>query len=153
MHLPKKGLVETMKETIGKHYIEQKYSLHDAYIRKIKMKDTTITIEFKDGYYTVGENDCELVKGYLEFQEADLDFCKVYVLNTQGRLGKFKGRKYSLKKFVKKHQKVSMEIIDETYGYCMVKFMGWMYVGKKRKIKEFVIELYYTGSMKYIIEE
>lgn len=142
-----------MKETIGKHYVEQEYSLHDAYIQKIKVKDATITIEFKDGYYTIGENDCMPVEGHLEFHGADLDFCNVYVLNTHGYFGKFKGRKYSLKKFVKKHQKVSMEIIDEAYGYCMAKFMGWMYVGKKGKIKEFIIELYYTGSMKYITQE
>ena len=143
-----------MKETIGKHYVEQKYSLHDAYIKKIKVKDETITIEFKDGYYTIGEDDCMPVKGHLKFHGADLDFCNVYVLNTHGYFGKFKGRKYSLKKFVKKHQKVSMEIVDETYGCGMAKFMGFMYVGKKRKIKEFIIELsYYAGSMKYVTEE
>lgn len=129
------------------------YSLHDAHINKIIMKGTSVKLYFREGYYIPCSGDCIPVEGYIEIQAVDEDFCYVYVMNTNGYPGKFKGKKYKLKEFIKKHSKIDMEIINETYGYNQSKFSGWMYKGKKKKIREFIIEIYHFGSMKYITKK
>lgn len=142
--------------TIRKNITGLAYSLHDAHITGIKLKKydkesqtADIKIKFKDGFYEPKDGDCLPVPGYLLFENVDLDFSNVYIMSIRGlNYGKIKGRKYSLKKFIKKYQEMDMEIIDETYGYNGSNFAGWFYDGKD--IKEFIIELYHTGAMKYI---
>lgn len=140
-----------MRETERKNIAGLPYSLHDAHIRKIKIKEKTVELFFDKGYYVPKNDDCILVDGYIEIQKADFSFCHVYILSTDGRRGKFSGRKYSLKRFVKKYPNVRMEIIDETYGYNQSKFAGYLYKGKK--VKEFMLEIYHFGSMRYITKE
>lgn len=142
--------------SIRKNIVGLEYSLHDAYMSKIKIKKydkelqtANVKINFKEGYYRSKDGATMLVKGYLLFEKVDLDFSNVYLMKIRGlNHGKIKGKKYSLKKFVKKYKNIDMEIIDETYGYNQSKFAGYFY--SERNIKEFLIEIYHEGDMKYI---
>lgn len=127
------------------------YYLHDARINKIICRKNKIKFIFDNGYFVKGDEDCIPVKGHIEFQDADYDFCRVYVLNNVKNTGKFTGKKYWLKKFSDKYKKVNMEIIDETYYHNISKFTGWIY--RKNKIKEFIIEIYHFGNMVYRTED
>lgn len=140
-----------MREITRKNMVDLPYSLHDAHINKISMKDTNVMLYFDEGYYVTDNGDTVQAKGYLEFNGVDLDFCDVYIMNMDRNSSKFKGKKYSLKRFIKKHPEIDMEIIDETYGYNQSKFSGFLYKGKK--IKEFMMEVYHLGDMKYITYE
>lgn len=142
-----------MKETKRKNITSLPYSLHDAHIRKIKIKGKTIKVFFDKGYYMPKNHDWVPVDGYIEFQRADFLYCNVYIFSMEGNRGRFAGKKYSLKKFVKKYPKVDMEIIDETYGYNQSNFAGYCYKGKKIQDKEFMLEIYHLGSMKYVTKE
>lgn len=142
--------------SIRRNITALEYSLHDAHMSGIKLKKydkewqtANVKINFKEGFYKPKDGDCLPIPGYLFFENVALYFSNVYIMSTSGEnYGKIKGRKYSLKKFIKKYPKVDMEIIDETYGYNQSKFAGWFYDGKD--IKEFILELYHTGDMKYV---
>jgi hypothetical protein len=140
-----------MKEITRKNMVDLPYSLHDAHINKMKIKDTNLMLYFDEGYYVPVNGDTVLVKGYLELNEVELDCCNVYIMNMDRNYRKFKGKRYSLKKFMNKYPEIDMEIIDETYGYNQSKFSGFMYKGKKNK--EFMMEVYHFGDMKYITYE
>ncbi|RDU24901.1 hypothetical protein [Anaerosacchariphilus polymeriproducens] len=146
-----------MKKTIRKNIINIPYSLHDSHIKKIKIQKiddedfVNIKILFKEGFYVPKDNDTIQIKGKLLFKQVDLDCSFVYIMGIKGlNCGKIAGRKYSLKSFVEKYEKVDMEIIDATYGYNMSNFSGYMYF--KHKIKEFTIELYHFGDMIFLTE-
>lgn len=140
-----------MRETYRSKSDECPYYLHDAHINKISAGKNNIKFIFGNGYFVKGSEDCIPVKGYIEFQDVDHDFCRVYILNNIKDTGKFNGKKYWLKKFSNKHKKVDMEIIDETYYHNISKFTGWIY--GKNKIWEFIIEIYHFGSMIYHTED
>lgn len=131
------------------------FSMHDVYIKKIRLQQlddfmANVTFMLPDGVYRSDE-DSNPIPGSILFEQVDLDFSNVYVMKTCGvNYGKIKGRKYSLKKFVKKYKKADIEIVDETYGYNQSKFSGYLY--EDETIKEIMIELYHVGGMYYLVE-
>lgn len=136
-----------MKEIERKNIIDLPYSLHDAKVNKIEITSDKVILYFNEGYYKI-DNDCNLTKGFIEFNNVDLDYCSVCIFNLEGNLGKFSGEKFSLQDFVEKFNTINFEIIDETYGYNQSKFFGYIYEGDITK--EFIIEMYHFSNMKYV---
>ncbi|WP_025163039.1 hypothetical protein [Paraclostridium bifermentans] len=138
-----------MKEIERKNIIDLPYSLHDTKVNKIEITSDKVILYFNEGYYKI-DNDCNLTKGFIEFNNVDLDYCSVCIFNLEGNLGKFSGEKFNLQDFVEKFNNINFEIIDETYGYNQSKFFGYVY--EEDITKEFIIEIYHFSNMKYITE-
>lgn len=138
-----------MKEHTRENLTNLKYSLHDAHINKFRIEDNSIFFDFDEGYYIITKDDALPIEGGLVFENVDFDFCGIYILDNDGSYGDFTGRKYAFHEFAKTVDKFDMEIIDETYGYNYSKFWGFAYVGED--IKEFIIDIYHFGRMKYLL--
>lgn len=145
-----------MKKTIRKYDAEEfPYGLHDAHITGIRIKEDNhsnirVKFLFKNGYYVIQEGDGLPIQGSLCFEQADLDFSNICVLKISDN-DKIRGKKYSLKKFAEKHNKIDMEIIDTMFAYNKCIFTGQMHT--KKQICEFFMEIYYSGNMVYVTEE
>lgn len=139
-----------MKEIERKNIIDLPYSLHDARVNNINTVSDKVIMHFNEGYYKI-DNDCELIKGCVEFSNVDLDYCSVYIIDSDGSLGKFSGERFSLQDFSESFNNIDLEIIDETYGYNKSKFFGYIY--EEDMTKECIIEIYHFDNMKYITEE
>lgn len=46
---------------------------------------------------------------------------------------------------------MSVDVIDETYGYNQLKLGGFFSLGND--MQECIFEIYYTGELSYLIEE
>ncbi len=139
-----------MKEILRDNVINLPYSLHDAHINRIHLKDDIVRMDFNHGFYCPFEGDTVPIAGSIELRQVDLDFCNVYIMDMPGKDGSFKGREISLEDYARNSGNVDMEIVDETYGYNKSKFSGYMYNGEE--IKGFVIEVYHFGPMVYVME-
>ena len=147
-----------MKEIKQKDFINLPYSLHDSKINHIKIifnefdiLSDKIIIYFNEGFYKPLKNDCLNINGHIEFENVDLDYYYVHIINSSGNLGIFSGEKFTLQNFAEKSLCINFEIIDETYGYNKCKLSGYIY--EEDETKECIIEIYYFGSMKYIVDE
>lgn len=138
-----------MKIIERKNIIDLPYSLHDARVNKINVVSDKVIMYFDEGYYKIYED--ELIKGYIEFGNVDLDFCSISVFDSQGGLGKLSGERFSLQYFSQRFKNLDLEIVEETYGYNKSKFFGYIY--EEDLIKECIIEIYHFDNMKYITEE
>ena len=145
-----------MKEIHRKKGDDCPYYLHDTFINQIICKKKNVKFVFDKGYFVKGNEDCIPVQGNIEFQNVDYYFCCVYVLDIDIESGKISGRQYPLKKFVKKYPELKLEITDETYYYNKSRFSGIMHrkwkKKNRKKVREFIIELYHSGDMVYITE-
>ncbi len=140
-----------MKTTVRKNITDLPYSLHDAVVTSVEIKDDSVTLRFAEGFFEPSEGDCRRIDGYIEIDGTDFDFCNAYVLNCAKNKGRFKGQKISLAAFAKKYRVLRFEIISETYGYNKSTFAGILWV--KNKLKECILELYHAGDMRYVVEE
>lgn len=142
-----------MKKSILRNRIDLPYSLHDAKVIGFEVKDDTLQMKFQSGFVCTVE-PYEQVEGFVEFEKIEWD-SYVYLLEYQGVLcgnpGSFTGKKMELWAFLNEFKNASFEIIDETYGYNMSKFSG--YLSSNSSIQECCIELYHWGDMRYIITE
>lgn len=79
----------------------------------------------------------------------------MYLLEYQdvpcGNCGSFTGEKKDLHEFIDQYRNAGFDIMDETYGYNMSKFSG--YLSAEGSVKECIIEIYHLGDMSYIVEE
>ncbi|MFT8363317.1 MAG: hypothetical protein ABF608_09065 [Sporolactobacillus sp.] len=140
-----------MKEIIRENIDNLPYSLHDARVNRLKFKSEKLTLYFKNGYFKLIDNDDLPVCGHIEIDGVDPDYCAIYLIDRARDHGVFKGKKYRLKKFIKRHPVINFEIIYETYGYNQSRFSGFFYHGKK--IKECTLAIYHFGPMTYVTEE
>ncbi len=128
------------------------YSLHDMRIERIEMMDQSLKLFFEQGY----SQSCEPYKqvdGTIVFEEADLDFCFVYLLSKNGELGKFNGEKFTLPDFLKCYEDFSFEVTDENYGYNSVVYSGYLIFPENNNVVEATIAMYYAGDIIYETEE
>ncbi len=88
--------------------------------------------------------------GYVVFRQADLDFCNVYLMKSNGRYGKFEAEKITLQEFLVRFNVFGFSIVDEVYGYNQTKY--WGYLTSQREFFECILEIYYTGDMLFIEE-
>lgn len=130
--------------------IKGSYGLHDSIIKTMQFKNNRLTLKFKNGIAKMVEDDSIFVPGKVIFYDVDPDFCHVYIIDRFKNSGKFKGRKWELHKFIKKHQTLNMEVISVTTSGYATMLSGIIWDGKKYTDREFFLDLYYTGGMEYI---
>ena len=138
-----------MKKTI-RNNINSPYSLHDMNVFAFEVTDNNIVMKTQSGmvetFPPYGQPD-----GYVEFHNVQWDFSYVYLLGVTGNIGAFSGEKMFLKEFIEKYNQFGFSIMDETYGYNMTKYSG--YLLSNRKHCECIIEIYHEGDMVFITEE
>ena len=86
-----------------------------------------------------------------EFHNIQWDFSYVYLLGVTGNVGTFTGEKMFLKDFIDKYKQFGFSVMDETYGYNMTKYCG--YLLSNRQHHECIIEIYHEGDMVFVAEE
>lgn len=142
-----------MKKIIRNNIINLLYSLHDGAVIGLEAEEDRLLMKFQYGFIKTTE-PFEQVNGNIEFERIDWDFSFVYFFEyidvLCGNAGHFTGRKMSLKEFISQYNNSKFDIMDETYGYNMSKFSG--YITDRDSIKECIIEIYHMGDMSYIAE-
>lgn len=141
------------KKTITKTP-EKPYCLHDMHLIGLDLDNNDLTLRFQYGFFSITP-PFNQVDGYIKLCGLDLDFCYVYLLEYTdvlcGNIGHFNGEKIGLSDFIKKYDKISLNIMDETYGYNCVRLEGFFNVN--RKCLECILEIYHSGDMIYFTEE
>lgn len=128
------------------------YSLHDMIVRKISCKKESVVLKFLDGYVSAEEPDAQ-VKGKIILEKADMDFSCVLLLSKNGKYGKFKGKKRSLKDFIKRYGKCRFEITEELYGFHQAEYIGWLHLPKKNRPVQMSLSVCFDGDIVYQTEE
>lgn len=138
-----------MKRTIRNNIISP-YTLHDMNVCAFDVSDNDIIMKTQSGIVEVA-SPCRQLDGYVEFHNVQWDFSFVYLLGVTGNVGTFTGEKMFLKDFIEKYKQFGFSIMDETYGYNMTKYNG--YLLSNRQHYECVVEIYHEGDMVFITED
>lgn len=138
-----------MKRIIRNH-IHFPYSLHDMNVSAFEVTNNDIVMRTQSGMVETNA-PYRQPDGYVEFHNVEWDFSYVYLLGAAGNVGTFTGEKMCLKDFISRHKQFGFSIMDETYGYHMAKYSG--YLLSNRQHCECVIEIYHEGDMVYVAEE
>ena len=72
----------------------------------------------------------------------------MYLLEHNGNIGAFCGKKMFLKDFIATFQNAGFSVMDETFGYNQSRFTGYLSIN--RTVKECSIEIYHEGDMIYV---
>lgn len=143
-----------MKRVVRGNVINLPYSLHDGTVIGFEVTGDKLVMQFQYGFIKTIE-PFDQVNGNVEFEKADWDFSYVYLFEYQdvlcGNVGSFTGEKMELKKFIDQFKNFKFDLVDETYGYNLSKFDGYLSDGYS--IKECSIQIYHLGDMSYIVEE
>lgn len=138
-----------MKRTI-RNNINPPYTLHDRNVIAFEAVDNNIVMKTESGMVETA-SPYRLLDGYVEFHNVQWDFSYVYLLGVTGNVGTFTGEKMMLKDFLNRYTQFGFSIMDETYGYNMTKYNG--YLLSNRQHCECVIEIYHEGDMVFVSEE
>ena len=138
-----------MKKTLRGN-IETAYSLHDMNVISFDVAGNDIIMRTQSGMIKVTPPGSQ-PDGYVEFHNVRWDFSYVYLLGVTGNIGTFTGEKMFLKDFLDRYKQFGFSIIDETYGYNMTKYSG--YLLSNRQHCECIIEIYHEGDMFFVTEE
>ncbi|MBQ4059836.1 MAG: hypothetical protein IJD40_13045 [Lachnospiraceae bacterium] len=138
-----------MKKTI-RNNINSPYTLHDMNVCAFEISGNDINMKTQSGIVEVA-SPCRQLDGYVEFHNVQWDFSFVYLLGVTGNVGTFTGEKMFLKDFIEKFKQFGFSIMDETYGYNMTKYNG--YLLSNRQHYECVIEIYHEGDMVFVAED
>ena len=138
-----------MKRTVREN-INPPYSLHDMSVFSFELSDNGIVMRTQSGMVETvapyGQTD-----GYVEFHNVQWDFSFVYLLGVTGNVGKFMGEKMFLKDFIERYKQFGFSIMDETYGYNMTKYCGFLLANREHC--ECIVEIYHEGDMVFVTED
>lgn len=126
--------------------------LHDSHIQKIKVKDDKMKIIFDHFYYKDGDNEGKYVNGSITFNGIDYDASNIYAVKYSYKKNKLKGKKYSIKSFLKKNKDLDMEIITETCNGYYTVWTGWVYKNNRHK-EDFMMTIWNDGKVVYHVED
>ena len=138
-----------MKRTIRDN-INASYTLHDMNVCEFNILDNDIIMKTQSGMVETTA-PYRQPDGYIEFHNVQWDFSFVYLLGVTGNVGIFTGEKMFLKDFIDKYKQFGFSVMDETYGYNMTKYCGYLTSGGK--FCECVVEIYHEGDMVFVAEE
>lgn len=138
-----------MKITV-RNNIEFPYTLHDMNVCGLDVSDDNIIMRTQTGIVEVGD-PCRQVEGDVKFYGVQWDFSYVYLLGVNGNVGSFTGEKMYIRDFIDRYKQFGFSIMDETYGYNMTKFCGFLLANRQHC--ECIIEIYHEGDMVFISEE
>ena len=138
-----------LKRTI-RNNINSPYTLHDMNVFSFEVTDNDIVMRTQSGMVETvppyGQPD-----GYIEFHNVQWDFSFVYLLGVTGNVSTFMGEKMFLKEFIERYKQFGFSVVDETYGYNMTKYCG--YLLSNRQHHECIIEIYHEGDMVFVSRE
>ena len=138
-----------MKRSI-RNNINSPYTLHDMNVIEFEVTGNNIFMKTQSGLVET-DGVCRQVDGYVEFYNVQWDFSFVYLLGVTGNTGTFTGEKMFLKDFISNIRTFGFSVMDETYGYNMTKYNGFLLYNKKHC--ECVIEIYHEGDMVFVTED
>ena len=138
-----------MKRSIREN-INAAFTLHDMNVIAFEAIDYKIVMRTQSGIIETTSPYRQL-DGYVEFHNVKWDFSYVYLLGVTGNVGIFTGEKMFLKDFIERYKQFGFSIIDETYGYNMTKYCG--YLLSNRQHCECIVEIYHEGEMVFVSEE
>ena len=138
-----------MRRTVRQNIILP-YSLHDMTVTAFDVRGNDVVMRTQTGMTEVG-TPCRQVKGWVEFRNVQWDFSYAYLLGINGNEGRFSGEKLPLKTFFERYGKCEFSVIDETYGYNMTKYSGFLML--QEQFNECSIEFYHEGDMVFVTEE
>lgn len=138
-----------MKRTLRKNF-ETAYSLHDMNVIAIEAVGEDVILRTQSGMVKTTPPYSQ-PDGYIEFHNVQWDFCYIYLLGIDGNVGAFAGEKMFLKDFLEAHDTFGFSIMDESYGYNLTKYNG--YIMFDRRHHECIIEIYHEGDMFFITNE
>jgi len=135
-----------MKRTI-RNNIKETFCLHDRRVIGFEVKEDDLIMRLQSGMtkttVTYGQPD-----GHVEFGDVQWDFSYVYLLDCSGNAGPFTGEKLSLRDFIERYDPVGFCVMDETYGFNMTKYSG--YLLSRGLHFECIIEIYHEGDMTFV---
>ena len=135
---------------ITRNNINSPYTLHDMNVIAFEVTDNDIVMRTQSGIVeTVAPYGQP--NGYVEFHNVQWDFSFVYLLGVTGNIGTFTGEKMFLKDFISNVSSFGFSVMDETYGYNMTKYNGFLLYNRQHC--ECVIEIYHEGDMVFVVEE
>ena len=137
-----------MRETI-RHNIHATYSLHDMNVIAFEVSGDDLTMRMQSGMVQTTA-PYRQPDGHVQFHDVRWDFSFVYLLGVTGNVGTFTGEKMFLIDFIKRYKQFGFSIMDETYGYNMTKYCGYLTSGGK--FCDCVIEIYHEGDMIFVAE-
>ena len=137
-----------MKRTIRQN-IKAPYSLHDMNVIAFEVRGNDLTMRTQSGMIKTG-SPCIQTEGYVEFQDVQWDFSYVYLLEHTGNVGTFSGEKMFLRDFIERFKPMGFSIMDETYGYNMTKYSGYLTANGNHY--ECMVEIYHEGDMAFVEE-
>ena len=138
-----------MKETIREN-IKAAYSLHDQNIIAFDPVGEDLILRPQSGDMIKVAAPSSQVVGYVKLQSVQWDFCYAYLMETVGNAGEFTGEKMSLREFMDRFPVFGFLVMDETYGYNMTKYSG--YLTSNRRHCECMIEIYHEDDMIFVDE-
>ena len=138
-----------MKKNI-RNNINAPYTLHDRNVISLDVMENDLVMRLQSGILETA-SPFRLIDGYVEFHDVKWDFSYVYLLGVTGNVGVFSGEKMFLKDFLHRYKQFGFSIMDETYGYNMTKYNG--YLTSNWQFCECVIEIYHEGDMVFVTEE
>ena len=130
--------------------INSPYTLHDMNVFSFEVIDNDIIMRTQSGLIKT-DGVCSQVDGYVEFHNVQWDFSFVYLLGVTGNVSTFMGEKMFLKDFIDKYKQFGFSVMDETYGYNMTKYCGYLLSNGQHH--ECIIEIYHEGDMVFVAEE
>lgn len=126
------------------------YSLHDMNVIAFDIQGDTLIMRTQSGLLDTAP-PCRQVEGFVEFHGVQWDFSYVYLLGATGNAGTFTGEKRFLKEFLSNVTSFGFSVMDETYGYNMSKFSGFLLYNRCHC--ECILEIYHEGNMVFVAEE
>ena len=138
-----------MKRTVRDN-IPPPYTLHDMNVFALEVSDDTIVMKTQSGIVKTTPPS-KRVDGYVEFHKVQWDFSYVYLLGVTGNAGTFTGEKMLLKDFIARYEQFGFTVMDETHGFNMTKYCG--YLLSNHRHCECIIEIYHEGDMVFAAEE
>ena len=137
-----------MQEII-RHNIHAPYSLHDMNVIAFEVSGDDIVMRAQSGMVKTTK-PYRQIDGHVKFSDVKWDFSFVYLLGVTGNVGTFSGEKLSFRDFLDRFPVFGFSIMDETYGFNMTKYNG--YLTAKGIFCECSIEIYHEGDMVFVDE-
>lgn len=135
-----------MKKVIRDN-INTPYSLHDMNVIAFEIEGDAVVMKTQSGMIAT-DGLGRQVDGFVEFHDVRWDFSYVYLLGVTGNIGSFTGEKLFFKDFIERYKQFGFSVMDETYGYNMTKYNG--YLLSNRQHHECIIEIYHEGDMIFV---
>lgn len=137
-----------MKKLIRERSDGLNLSLHDAHVKKIRLKKDRVEFGF-DCIFDYSGSAVKAVKAKISFQNLEPENVTIYVLAEDYKKRTIKGKSYDLKSFLKKYKALDFEILTETYYVYDAVWEGFLNTNKG--LKHCIMTIWNQGEMVYHI--